>query len=103
MSLVNFLLILLVIVPAFSWVTTFLLIALAKQRPFITALTERAFSATFKSVGSTIIALLVLNSYLHWFDLQRPWNILVIGVALLLLEIPALVWLLLYLTDRFGR
>lgn len=90
---------LLVAVAGISWVSTTLLLAFARPAPRITALSERAGSALCKSIGSSVIAVLVLNSYTHWFQLERPWTTLVLGCALLLLELPALVWLWVYRVD----
>ena len=90
---------LLVAVAVISWVITVLLFTFARPSPHITALSERAGSAFCKSVGSSIVAVVVLNTYFHWFQLERPWSVLVIGCALLLLEVPALVWLWVYRAD----
>jgi len=98
MSLLDALLWSLVVIPVFSWVAAGILVYKAMRRPYITALVERAFVALLTSIASTVIALLVLNSYRHWVHLISPWPVALIAVSLFLLEIPALIWFVLYLT-----
>ena len=91
----------LILLPIFSWVTALILVRLAIQRPYITSLVERTVSALLKAVASTGIAALGLNSFLHFWTLDRPWGIGFLAACLLLLEFPAAIWLWLYYRGRF--
>lgn len=91
----------LVAIPFVGWVATFVLVRAAMQRPHIAFLTDRALSMALKSAGSSIIGLLAANSYLMWADIERPWSTLLVALALLLLEVPAIVFLWFYATGRF--
>ena len=102
MSLLDALLWALVIIPIFSWLAAAILIYKALRKPYITALVERAFIALLTSVASTVIAFLVLNSYRHWVHLESPWTLALLVLSLLLLELPALIWFVLYLTVYRG-
>lgn len=100
-TVVNLLVAVLIVLPVFSWVSAAILIRLAIKKPYITSLAERAISAVLKAVASTGIALIALNSFLHFWELQRPWGIGILAACLVLLEIPAAIWLSLYYSDRF--
>lgn len=101
MSIVNALIVVLIVIPIFSWSAAIILVGLAIQRPYITSLTERAISGVFKAVGSTGIAFIALNAFLHFIVIPRPWSIGLLAACLFVLEIPAAVWLGLYYTGRF--
>lgn len=98
---VNALIVVLLIIPVFSWSAAAILTRVSLKRPYITGLSERAFSAVLKAIGSTLIAFVILNSLLHWAALPRPWGVGIIAFALFLLEIPAAIWLALYYGGRF--
>lgn len=98
MSLLDVLLWSLAVIPIVSWIVSAILGYRALLRPYIAALVERAVVSVLGSVASTVIAVLVINSYWRWFHLDSPWSLALIAVALLLLEIPSLIWIVLYLT-----
>jgi hypothetical protein len=100
-QVVNVLIVALIVIPIVSWATAIILIRLAIQKPYITSLTERAISGVLKAVGSTGVAFIALNTLQHWIDVPRPWGIGILAICLLILEIPAAVWLSLYYTSRF--
>lgn len=93
---------LLVAIPFVGWTATFILVRAAVKRPYITFLTDRALSMALKSAGSSIIAAVAVNSYLMFVPIERPWSTLIVAVALLMLEVPAILFLWLYATGRFG-
>lgn len=91
----------LVALPVVGWMGTVVLVRAARQRPHITFLTDRAISMALKSAGSSIIAALAINGVLMFVHIERPWSTLIIAIAILLLEVPALLFVVLYLTGRF--
>lgn len=98
---VNVLIVTLIVIPVFSWTSAAILTWLAIQKPYITSLIERTFSAACKAIGSTIVAFVAINSVTHLVMLPRPWGIGLLAIGLVFLEIPSVVWLLLYWIRRF--
>lgn len=93
---------LLIVLPVVGWVATGVLVRAARQRPYITFLTDRAVSMALKSVGSSLIAALAINGVLDLVELERPLGTLLVAVAIVLIEIPAALFTVLYLTGQFG-
>lgn len=98
---VNLIIVALVVAPVFSWTAAAILVRIALQRPYITGIVERAAGSVLKAFGSTLIALVILNSLFHWVTLPRPWTIGLIAISLFLLEFSSYVWLALYAARKF--
>ena len=92
---------LLIVLPIVGWANTVVLVRAARQRPYITFLTDRAISMALKSVGSSLIAALAINSVLDLVDLDRPWSTLLVAIAIVLIELPAALFTVLYVTGQF--
>lgn len=93
--------VLLVLLPAVDWMTALILISAARRHPGITALTERAHTALLLALSATLAGVLGLVR-LGEVVLSNDLAIVLLGLSLVLVSLPALYWLVLYLTGRFG-
>lgn len=101
MTVVDVLIFVLIALPLFSVATAVIATRAAVRKPYIPALTERAAAFILKAIASSIVAFLAVNSRLHIVELPRDSGLLGLVVALVLLELPVLVWAYLYWTNRF--
>lgn len=93
--------VILVLLPVVDWATALMLLAAAHRNPGITALSERAHTALLLALSATLAGTLGLVR-LGEVYIPNDVAILLLGISLVLVSLPALYWLVLYLTGRFG-
>ncbi len=87
---------LLVLMPVVDWVATAALVMLARRRPRISFLTERAFAAAIVSCVTTVYALVALNTQLGFPLIDREWALIIVRSAIVVLGAAPIVWLALF-------
>jgi hypothetical protein len=87
---------LLLILPLVDWTATVILVTLARRKPRIGVLTERAFAAAIVSIVTTVYAVVVLNTESGMDFLSHDTQVIVIRLAIVLLGLAPLAWLALY-------
>jgi len=91
---------LLLILPLIDWTATVVLVTLARRRPRITFLVERAFAAVVVSIVTTVYALLALNTQGGFPVLAPEAALTVVRLLIIALGAAPLVWLTLYWRRR---
>jgi len=86
----------------YAWLSAFVLIRVARHRPHVGSLTERAIVATLIAIFGTAYSLVLLNTeVLDWIDVGTAIVFVRIAVVLLL-TIPAW-WSWMLVTGRLTR
>lgn len=87
---------LLVLMPVIDWAATVILVVLARRKPRIGFLTERAFSAFIVSLVTTIYAVVALNTQLGFPVIDNRAALGIVRLAIVILGLAPLAWLVLY-------
>jgi hypothetical protein len=90
------------ILTVYAWLSAFVLIRVARHRPRVGSLTERAVVAVFIAIFGTVYSVNMLNTqFLHILDMTGA--IVVVRIAVMfLLTIPAW-WSWMLVTGRLTR
>jgi hypothetical protein len=90
----------LLVLPVFDWAVAVILMWHAMRSPHILTLRERALAAVMLAFVATIAAFL---AFVRFDVLVVPNEVALtlIGIALVAVSVPAMVWLFLLLTGRF--
>jgi hypothetical protein len=73
----------------------------ARSSYSILALNERAFVASVQGVSATMLGMLGANRIFGW-HWSSEFALFVLSVAILIQASPSIIWLWLYLTNRFN-
>lgn len=90
------------LLPVPGWAATVILVAAARRRPRITALTERAIAAFILSAGASLAAFLA-SARLAGRPIPGDVAIAILALIAIIVSVPQVVWLLRYLNGGFGR
>lgn len=93
---------LLFVAPVPGWAVTLILVAAARQRPRIGALTERAAGSVVLSIAATLVAILG-GARLGRVPIDRDVFLGVIVAVFALVSVPQFIWLQRFLSGGFGR
>lgn len=90
----------LLILPAFDWTVAGVLVYLARKNPDILTLKERAITAVALAIVASLAAILAFVRF-GVLDVANELAITIIAVCLVVVSVPAMIWLFLLLTGRF--
>jgi hypothetical protein len=91
---------LLVVAPCFDWIVAVILMFFAIRHPSILTLRERAITAVMLALVASVAAVL---AFVRFGVLTMPNGLALslLAAALVIVSIPAMVWLFLLITGRF--
>ncbi len=90
----------LIVLPVFDWLVAGILTYLSSKNPDILTLNERAVAAVMLAFVASIAAVLAFVRF-GVLELPNGTALLLIAIALVVVSVPAMVWLFLLVTGRF--
>ena len=99
-TLTDWLVGLLIVLPVFDWTVALILGWLSKKHPEILTLRERYVTALMLAIVATIAGFLALVRF-DVIGVTNTQAIALLALAMFLCSVPAVVWLALLITGRF--